>query len=140
MSIENKNDTEALVWTSRGKRAKKMARTAIRVATSKAAKHVAVVTAGAALVYGGVQVAEAQQPEFRGEQTVQIDDGDTLHDLIKENVKHGADHVGEVTESTKSKPENEDVDFNNLQPGDDVVLDEEVITVDDSGLAEERNR
>lgn len=105
--------------TVRGERVKKVAKRAVQA--------VGVGVAGGILTAGAVMLDNVHEPDMVGDQTVQIDPGDTLHDLIKDKVENGANHVGEVAAEVEDDPRNIEVfEGPGFNPGEQVHLPERV--------------
>lgn len=65
--------------------------------------------------------------ESHGTQRIEVNPGDTLHDLIKDNVEGGANHVGQVATEAKQDPDNAQVFENDqLDPGEVLELPEKI--------------
>lgn len=97
--------------------------------TLKKRKKIAVKYIGgaAAVLALGTACSPLGSPEMTGNQTVTVNPGDTLDDLINEHVDGGASHTGEVRVEVKNDPDNADVFENGqLDPGEELELPEKV--------------
>jgi len=122
INIDYRESTERYVSEPHKKRLKRVGRRAMRVVTSKAAKHVAVVTAGAALVYGGVEAATPDY-EFDGVQPVQIDKVGEEDGTVREATFNHVDgvngaNIDETLDYIQELPRNE-----NLRDADGMIVD-----------------
>ena len=114
MSTENKNSYRL---TERGENLKK--RTKVAVQYLGGAALVITVAAGANHL--------AKGPEMTGTQTVSVEPGDTVDNLVNEHVEGGASHTGEVRTEVLNDPDNADVFENDqLDPGEELKLPEKV--------------
>lgn len=111
INISYEESTERYRLTKRGEHLKRVGQTALRVVTSKAAKHTAAVTTAVAVAYGGVQLNDRDY-EFNGDQSVQIGkvgekDG-TLREAMFNNIEgvNGA-NIDETTDHVREDPRNE---------------------------------
>lgn len=111
MSIENKNNKEPLVWSTRAKRL--AAGTALAVAGGGVA--------------GAAYLASEQGPEMHGHKIVVVDKGDTVDQIVNVHVEGGASHTGAVRAEVLNDPDNADVFENGqLDPGEELEVPEKV--------------
>lgn len=75
----------------------------------------------------GYGVSEHQSAEMHGSQSITVEPGDVLDNLINTHVEHGASYTGEVRTETLNDPDNADVFENGqLDPGEVVELPKSV--------------
>lgn len=114
MSTENKNSYQL---TERGEKLKKR--------TQIAVKYLGGVAMAVAVGVGANHVAGG--PEMDGTQTVTVEPGDTVDNLVNTHVEGGASHTGEVRTEVLNDPDNADVFENDqLDPGEELELPEKV--------------
>lgn len=114
MNPENKNPYQL---TERGEKLKKASKIAVTYVGGAALT--LAVTVGAAHAMDG--------PETRGRQTVTVEPGDTVDDLVNEHVDGGASHTGAVRTEVLHDPDNADVFENGqLDPGETLELPDKI--------------
>lgn len=114
MSIENKNSYRP---AEQNEKPKKRTQIAVRYIGGAAT----IIALGTGLNH------LASGPEMSGNQTIRIEPGDTVDNLVNEHVEGGASHTGAVRTEVINSPANTDVFENGqLDPGEELELPEKV--------------
>lgn len=114
MSIENKDSYQL---TERGEKLKKRTKIAVKYLGGAAT----VLAIGAGLGHA------ASGPETSGNQTVSVEPGDTVDNLVNHYVEGGESHTGAVRTEVMNDPDNADVFANDqLDPGEELELPKHV--------------